>query len=285
MMGHNARLVSLIRRAETLERAHRPAVWVVQLGIFAFSGVAAFLLRFDGQIPPDHIAHLSWALAVWMTAKAVVFRLCGLDRGWWRFVSIDDVLCVGLGNLTGSAGSFLLIGLLAPPGFPRSIYLLDLVICFLGTSGVRVAIRMFRESCWQNGRSEAAQRTLIYGAGQAGVLLAREIAANRDLQWRVLGFIDDDPDKHGRQLLGFTVFDSASQLERILMSNPGATLIVSTVKLSAERCRRVDELCRRHRVRVKRFRIMFEDAAIPADSPLFPSEIFRVLPPPPGRDG
>src|SRR3989338_8043928 len=126
MMGHNARLVSLIRRAETLERAHRPAVWVVQLGIFAFSGVAAFLLRFDGQIPPDHIAHLSWALAVLMTAKAVVFRLCGLDRGWWRFVSIDDVLCVGLGNLTGSAGSFLLIGVLASSGFPPSIYFLHL---------------------------------------------------------------------------------------------------------------------------------------------------------------
>ena len=222
-----ARIATLMRRLESLEWAHRPSVWLVQFCIFVLSGVTAFLLRFDGNIPPVHLQHLFWGLSVWVVVKSVVFRLCGLDRGWWRFVSIDDVLRLGFGNLMGSAVSFLLIWLLAPQGFPRSIYLLDFLICFLGTSGIRVTIRMLRDSYWQNERGKEAQCTLIYGAGQAGITLLREIRANPKLPYSVCGFVDDNPEKLGLVIHGVKVLGGKDRLCKISQKHSVATVLIA----------------------------------------------------------
>lgn len=252
--------------------------------LFGFAYYLSYLIRFEQTLTGSNLSLFVFSLPIVAVTKVGAFWVLGVYRGIWRQASIRDVRTYVKGVALGSVGAILvLVGVFRFIGYSRTLFVIDLVLSILFVCGARLSFRLLDD--YFRGHAQTGEPVLIYGAGQAGVLLAREIAVNRDLQWRVLGFIDDDPDKHGRQLLGFSVFDSASQLERILMSNPGATLIVSTVKLSAERCRRVDELCRRHRVRVKRFRIMFEDAAIPADSPLFPSEIFRVLPPPPGRDG
>src|ERR1039458_1350000 len=125
----------MMRRArefvEKLARIRRAVVWMAQIGIFALSGVLAFLLRFDLRMPPAYLGHLAYALPIWIVVKIVVFRVAKLVRGWWRYVSMSDLLRIVLGNLTGSALSCIAIVWIAPAGFPRSIYLLDLMICFL----------------------------------------------------------------------------------------------------------------------------------------------------------
>src|ERR1035437_4517449 len=115
---------------EKLFGIHRQAVWVAQIGIFALSAVLAFLLRFDFRIPPAHLEHLAYGLSIWIVVKSVVFHVAHLDRGWWRYVSVADLLRIVSGNVAASALSCILIVCVAPPGFPRSMYLLDLMICF-----------------------------------------------------------------------------------------------------------------------------------------------------------
>jgi FlaA1/EpsC-like NDP-sugar epimerase len=243
MMRVRALLISLIERLEGAAGIQRLAVWGAQLCIFALCGTAAFLLRFDGTIPAPHLAHLAWALPIWISLKALVFRLCGLDRGWWRFVSVDDIVRIGFGNLAGSVASFVAIRLLAPPGFPRSIYLLDMGICFLGTSGARVAIRMIRESCEPGARPDPAQRTLIYGAGQAGIALLREIRANRKLPYEVCGFIDDDPQKGGLVIHGAKVFGSGQALAQLARRHGVETVLIALPSATGTQMTRILRLC------------------------------------------
>ncbi len=90
-MSSETRLWRLARWLERQPWLHRPLVCGIQLAIFAAAGVAAFLLRFDYRIPESEYLHAAWALAVWVVVKSVVFRMAGLHRGWWRFVSISDV--------------------------------------------------------------------------------------------------------------------------------------------------------------------------------------------------
>src|ERR1035438_73103 len=117
-------MVSTMREfVERLSRVSRPVVWAAQLGVFALSGVAAFLLRFDFGLPSDYLRHLAYALPIWVVVKIVVFRVAGLDRGWWRYVSVTDLLRIVAGNFAGSAISCIAILFIAPAGFPRSIYL------------------------------------------------------------------------------------------------------------------------------------------------------------------
>ena len=108
----------------------QPVIWAVQTGIFAVSGIIAFILRFDLRLPRDESAHLLYALPIWVVAKIIVFRVARLDRGWWRFMSLNDIPRLAVGNLLGSCLATLAILWIAPSGFPRSVYVLDLLVCF-----------------------------------------------------------------------------------------------------------------------------------------------------------
>jgi len=97
--------------------------WIVrgaQLGIFLLAGLSAFLLRFDFTIPVVERRQLIVGLCAWVLAKIIAFYMLGLDRGWWRYASVPDLLRLAAGNALGSALAGLCLLLFAPAGFPRS---------------------------------------------------------------------------------------------------------------------------------------------------------------------
>jgi len=256
MSNGKNRIERVLDRILTMESVPRVIVWLVQISIFIVSGLAAFLIRFDFIIPGVHVRHLVWALPIWLVVKAVVFRLCGLDRGWWRFVSIHDVVRLGIGNIVGSLAGAVFILALAPPGFPRSIYLLDLLICLLATTGVRVVTRIIQDSLHNGARHSTDKAILIYGAGAAGVTLLREIRSNAALHYRVMGFIDDNPHKEGLTIQGIKVIGVGEmlavigrkhQVEEILIALPSAsgaemTAILTRCHQAGIRCRTIPAL-------------------------------------------
>ena len=198
----------------------------LQLAIFLFAGISAFLLRFDFAIPKAERAHLLAGLCVWVIAKSLVFQLFRLDRGWWRYVSVPDLLRVAYANLAGSALGGAGILLFAPRGFPRSLYFVDFLVCFIATAGVRLAARMAFEFSRTQHRSEN-KRTLIYGAGDAGVSLLREIRQNPALAYDVAGFVDDNPVKTGAVIYRAKIFGNGEALPSIVKAHGIAMVLIA----------------------------------------------------------
>jgi FlaA1/EpsC-like NDP-sugar epimerase len=192
----------------------RTVIWAAQVCVFVAAGLAAFLLRFDLIIPPGARSHLIWGLGIWALVKSIVFSMCGLQRGWWRFVSVPDVVRLSVANIAGSVVSGIVIVAAVPAGFPRSIFALDLLVCFLASTGVRLASRMLIEIVRESKAGER-RRVAIYGAGEAGILACREMKTNSRLGYRVCGFIDDDPAKHGIRIHGVPVLGTGSRLPEI----------------------------------------------------------------------
>src|SRR3981189_991974 len=102
----------------------RAGIGLFQCSLFALSGTAAFLLRFEFSLPDRDLVYLAFSVPVWVVVKGVIFPLLGLDRGGWRYVSIPDIVRLALGNVSGSIVALFCILFLAPGGFPRSIYVL-----------------------------------------------------------------------------------------------------------------------------------------------------------------
>jgi FlaA1/EpsC-like NDP-sugar epimerase len=222
---------------------HRILVWTAQLGVFALSGVAAFLLRFDFGLPHHYLRHLVYALPIWIVVKIVVFRVAGLDRGWWKYVSVTDLLRIVVGNFVGSAISCIAIILLAPAGFPRSIYALDLMICFLGTAGIRMIVRMTAEATSHRGSGALEKSTMIYGAGEAGVTLLREIQRNPKLLYRVRGFLDDRPDKKGVHILGVSVLGGGDEIKALVTKHKIDIILIAIPSATGAQMTRILEQC------------------------------------------
>ena len=217
---------------QRIVRLHRWVVFAVQVSVILAAGLTAFLLRFDFSIPIYYVPHMVAAAGIWLLVKYVTFGVMGLDRGWWRYVSVYDGMRLALGNAIGSAISVPAILLLAPPGFPRSIYAIDLLLCFVLTGGIRVTARAVGEISHLQASGKGQKRTLIYGAGDAGVGLLREIRRNPSLCYDVAGFIDDDRRKarliiQGSKVLGdgeaLPALAQKHAIEMVLIAIPSAT--------------------------------------------------------------
>lgn len=191
----------------------RLGICIFQCLLFVASAVVAFLLRFEFSIPNRMLLYLPLCIPIWVLVKGTVFHLLSLDRGGWRYVSVPDIVRLAIGNITGSGISLPLIMYLSGGTFPRSIYILDLLLCSVATAGVRLVARLLLNP---TSRPPAeTTRIVIYGAGTAGVTLLSEIRANPQLGYDVRGFIDDDTQKEGQIIQGIPVIGTGADLTRI----------------------------------------------------------------------
>jgi FlaA1/EpsC-like NDP-sugar epimerase len=219
-------------------------LWTSQPAIFACAGVFAFLLRFDFHLPRLYVAHLEYALAIWIVVKSAVFLFADLNRRGWRYVSIADLYLLVFANVIGSVLSCVAILSILPAGFPRSIYIIDLLLSILGTAAMRVSVRVAAEKARGGGRSVAKGRnTLIYGAGDAGILLLREIRNNSKLLYQVIGFIDDQPGKRGLRISGVPVLGGGKNVETVVKKYNVQTILIAIPSATGTEMTRILGLC------------------------------------------
>ena len=110
----------------------RAVAGMVHLGMFALSLWIAYLLRFDFVIPRVELPLFYRGLAAAMLVKAAIFYLLRMDREqWWQYLGLNDLIRLAKANALASLAFTFVCYTLISPGFPRSIYCLDLLITFL----------------------------------------------------------------------------------------------------------------------------------------------------------
>ena len=225
----------------------------LHLLIFAGAYHLAYLIRFEFFIPPEYGRVIRETILYLLIAKALGFLVFGLFQGWWRFVSIRDILPIAAGCTAGSA-IFVGIDLLFLPDItvPRSVYLLDWGITLFAVLAARYFIRMGRESFGRS-RGEFTRRVLIVGAGAAGQMIAREIHDNPALGMIDVGFIDDDKAKIGSRIQGLRVLGGHEEIGTICRDHKVDEIIIAIPSASASKVRHIVEHCKESSAR---FRIL-----------------------------
>jgi len=237
----------IARRHRAQRIARYVVVYSLDLTAFVFSTIFAFELRFDGALPAQYLRPMRLALCVWAVAKFATFLMGAVGRGSWRHASIYDktrvILADSAGSILGGVVIFLLLG---PTGIPRSVYILDWLICCLMSLGGRLAVRVVFAARNRIGREKGERtRALIYGAGAAGLALLGELQQNHTLKCDVVGLIDDDPVKVGLTLYGKQVLGTGASLavlvrkhaiKEVLIAIPSATgpQMVRILKLATD---------------------------------------------------
>jgi FlaA1/EpsC-like NDP-sugar epimerase len=201
---------------------------------FALSTVLAFELRFDFAVPASYLRPMEAALCVWVVAQSAAFIAARVDRGNWRYTSAHDAVRIVLADSAGSVlGGAVIFFLLGRWNFPRSAYILEWLLSCLLVLGGRLAVRVFATTQrMPRGRGSDRTRTLIYGAGSAGLALLWELQLNDALMCDVIGLVDDDPSKaylrlQGKRVLGtgedLAVLARKHEVKRVLIAIPSAT--------------------------------------------------------------
>ena len=142
----------------------------------------ALALRFDRLTGPFTVPAFPVVVCLLIAVRTIVNVRLGLYSRRWRFASVPDleriVAAVALGSLVAMAifyGAALAAGTGWPDGLPRSFWLAEALLSLAILGGVRFGIRAASEPATRLRFGSTADRraTLLYGAGQTGVTLAR----------------------------------------------------------------------------------------------------------------
>lgn len=219
----------------------------------------AFALRFDWDIPAPMLrkALVAWPMLV--ATQYAFMAAAGVPRIAWRYVSLGDAMMI-MSSTALASGAFFVLRFVAAATrhhvhaadyalLPLGVNAIDFVLSFLGVVGARVVRRLTAERAaaavipvQTNRRHRAA--TLLVGAGQGGVMVAKELAARRDLAIQPVAFLDDDPLKIGTRIHGIPVVGRTEHLGPVAARYGAAQAIItmssapgSTVRAIVERCR------------------------------------------------
>src|SRR5215211_4025740 len=222
---------------------------------------AAYAINFPPTSPAWNL--FIRTLPVLVFIKMSVFLVMGVYRGLWRYTSMSDLIVFAKAVTLSSVGSILvLLFAFRFEGFSRKVFVIDTVLMFLFLAGSRMAFRLFRQLVpavsKQNGR-----RVLIYGAGDGGELLLRELRNNRELRLARIGFLDDDPAKNGKVIHGLRVFGGNGDLGAVCTQHGIDEIVISSMKMTEERVEEVLRTCSERQIKVRRMRIAMEDLTSP----------------------
>ena len=220
----------------------------------------AHLLRFNFEIPLETSVLLTHSLPLIVLIKLVIFYFFDLYRGMWRYTSVSDFFDVfkaaGLSSLI-IVTVFLFSQRFA--SFSRSVFVIDWGLTVFFIVGIRGCIRLFwgsrsgeGETPWTRffrfarlGHREEgdAKNLLIVGAGDGGEMIYREIQTNARLRYRVVGFVDDDPGKQGRKILGVPVAGGIDELRELTEKLKAHEILIAIPSVSGARMREIVSRC------------------------------------------
>jgi FlaA1/EpsC-like NDP-sugar epimerase len=221
----------------------------------SFAYWLAFALRFDWEIPS---AMLGRGLLLWPYVVGIEYALLtllGVPRFSWRYIGLREATRI-LGATVASTTIFAVLRLTAGAAtawifarhaiLPYGVILINLPLAFLAVSGVRVMRRITSERAEVLSRgveSTQAMPTLLIGAGQGGLMIAKELSVRPELGIRPLGFLDDDALKHGTILHGIRVLGSIKDVKRIAASYGAQQAIIAISNAPGETVREISLAC------------------------------------------
>jgi FlaA1/EpsC-like NDP-sugar epimerase len=202
-------------------------------GLIFFGAIyLAIALRFDFLLASVQFGHYSQSIVFLVMFKLCCFYCAGIYRPLLRYSGISLIENALKATLISEISLILLNTWFAFTPLPRSVQVVSGLVGFLAVVFSRLVLRQsirkidlltFRYKHQQQTASKSPQRlkahtgVVIYGAGQAGMLLAD--ALERDHQHHVVGFIDDNPSLVGREIGTVSIYPSSELTSLVLVQD------------------------------------------------------------------
>ena len=221
---------------------------LLDLALVTFSYYTAYVIRFDTQFD-EYYDLLVRSLPIVIAVQLVSFFVVGVYRPVWRYFSASDITTYLRGVLAGTVTSVLvLLYLYRFEGYSRGVFIIYAMMLGVLLVGSRASFRILADVASRHGVGDDG--AIICGAGDRGALLVRELRNNPRYEFRPVCFVDDDPSKQGRRIMGVPVAGGIDDLDAAIRSYEPTVVIVSTDKLRRERLDEIRRVCARHETRL-----------------------------------
>ncbi|MCP4675128.1 MAG: polysaccharide biosynthesis protein [Deltaproteobacteria bacterium] len=213
----------------------------------------AFMFRFEFDPSFDVYKLLLFTWPYVVVLKYLMLVAFGVPKFSWRYVGLQEATQI-LYALSAATAVLVIFRLsLAPLGgyfkfvvIPLGVLGMDFVLSYMGVTGARVLRRTMAERAERStlkGPATARKRTLLIGAGRAGVMVAKEVTQNPHIGIKVVGYVDDAAIKIGTIIQGHKVLGDTASMEALVKEHSVEQAIITIASASGQDIRRVVGLC------------------------------------------
>ena len=202
----------------------------------------AYRLRFEGEDLDNFLPYFTASLPVVLGCKLASLYGSGLYQRSWETFGLRDFTAVLRGVVMGSVFSVLAAGYLYRfEGFSYGVAIIDALLLSIAIVTTRGSFQIM--SLVAATRNKRSRRVLVYGAGAFGQTLVREMRANTNWNMNPIVFIDDDPAKAHRWIVGVPVRGSLDALEETIKRYAVDEIVLSSPSINGNVEHRIHEVC------------------------------------------
>jgi len=217
------------------------------------SYLGAFLLRFDAEIPQQTFRVMLHTLPVLLVLRIIAFYYFDLYSGLLYYVSVEDVWRAMKAVAVSSAAFILVVFVMMPgfEGYPRSIFLIEMMLSVGILSSHRMALRSLRERSEKAvkrstgiSNNNGSQKILVVGALNEANNLLRDVDFNNNGGDRILGIVNENPLFVGKKLRNTPILGVTEDLQEIVIRNRPDEILVLPPYTSPHALRGIVDTCK-----------------------------------------
>ena len=217
----------------------------------------SFSLRFEFQIPSEFfsifIKWVPWIIFI----HTLTFFIGQMYSRIWRYTSLFDLYAIiGTVFISCSINYLIIFISMGGSGYPRSVLILYpiflTIFSLLPRLGIRVYYSHYHEDApfkKDKGYQSIKKKLLLIGAGKTGDKIAKEIFTSPKTNFSIVGFIDDDLNKHGAWLHGKKVFCGVNGISNLSINYD--ELLITAPSATGDQMRRIVDACKKTGKRYK----------------------------------
>lgn len=235
-----------------MNRRFKEILLVILDAIFINTSILiGYILRFDWSIPGHEIAPYIKTFIPITLIMIITFYAFKLYKSIWRYASVDELLYVIIATTMGSLFCYV-FGVAVKLALPRSVYLMMWAFLIISSGGIRFfrrlisSIEMLPRDVIKN-----SERTLIYGAGDAGSMVVKEMKKHPEGGYIPVGFIDDDKSKIGKYIHGIPIIGTRENLKEIAKDKDIDEILIALPSATKEEKSEILNACSATNVKLK----------------------------------
>ncbi|MEZ4811251.1 MAG: nucleoside-diphosphate sugar epimerase/dehydratase [Allomuricauda sp.] len=236
----------MIRKYLFNNHGHYASKWTVlfiDLCIVAVSFMLAYFIRFNLSFNFD-VQKLWTQLPIVVLLFLVAFLISGSYKGVVRHTGIKDVYAIFNAICLASIGAIAVVminrAMDMVDGFtiPLSIIIINSLLTFITLTASRYVFKISYESLL-NSNEAPAKNLIIYGAGESGIIAYNTLTNHSKVRAKVVGFVDGNQQKVGKQINGVKVYDKSILTEDFVRFNNISEVIFSIQSISPRQLRKL----------------------------------------------
>lgn len=247
----------MIRSIKLFTRQNTPR-WVVLIIDLIISGISfglACLLTevFIKSLELQLFTYLR-PLPIILFVRLIAFRITRSYSGIVRYTSTQDAVRIFFAIALSTAillTAELIFELNSIQTYINpAVIIIDSLIALAALTGFRILFKLLYNE-YAPFKSQDTKELIIYGAGEAGIIVKRSVERNVKLGKKVVAFLDDNKQLHEKTLEGIKIYSPDVNLNEIFKNPFNAELVIALNELSPIRKKRIIEHCLQHKISVK----------------------------------